>query len=918
MKHLTSLFTQFFSYLYQKKVFGLLIVGFVFTAVVSWVYLNSAIQKNINFRLDHELNHVVNSLNSNIANHANTLGYVQAYFKTEGLPTPKKFRRLAESIEIQQVNHGLQGVGYISIVKKEELKKFIADHKSLPFFNLDWLKPGREIYAPITMVEPMTRLRSSRLGYDMMLEDSRREAILQTIQSTGPILSKPLNRIQVQDPSPQTSLILLAPFFNSLQTPLTPEDRLKNIRGVIYVPLRMKNFFEATLGLPSSVNERVNFKITHLDAKSKNETVLYERFDATPDHEALTKSRIIEVYGHLWRVEITTFPNFFYFGDRYLANTVAFCFLLLIGLLWSLFKQTQNLLSHEKKAKELMESAILQSREQTKKLKLLNEINGQANLELDIAHSADNVFNASLPLSQSSNAFLFLAQTLENPEKISFYRSYGFEAEQLQTMDISLQEVNQMFEGGLILKNENSSHALYSRFVHSTDSFFDWILIPLPSLEFKRSGFLFLGRKHHKTYTDTDIELIESLATQFGNRLDNLRLFKKVEDSNKVKTAFLSNMSHEIRTPLNAITGFSEILESAKTPSEKHNLIEGIKKNTSLLTSIIDNILDISKIEFGRLFIQKKLISTSELVRGLQADLEPRAKSKGLQFAIESKGSLPSTIEADESRVKQILINLVGNAIKFTQKGSVKLQVYCETTNANEPWLIFNIVDTGIGISQASQAELFQSFTQVEASHTRRFGGIGLGLALSRRLAQQFGGEVTLLHSQLQMGSTFQLKVPCGPLKGTTWIRHIFAELETPQKVKKVNPLVDLKDKRVLIVEDSEDNQEIFQFFLNSVGAVTDVIDNGEDAVKKVLLNSYDLILMDIQLPRMDGLEATRRIRLGGFTNPIIALTAHASSEEKMNCLRAGCIDLITKPVTQLTLIKKIQTIIEENTHVER
>lgn len=919
MKQIRQLFTELFNYLYQKKVFSLLIFGFIFTAILSWAYLNSAIEKNINFRLEHELNSIVNAVNTNIFNHANTLGYLQAYFRTEGPPPQKTFRRLAEGIEIQQINHGIQGLGYITIVKKENLQKYINKNKSRAFFSTEWLKPGRDLYAPITMIEPMTRQRSLRLGYDMLLEESRREAILQAIQSTSPTISKPLKSLMTRDQSAMASLLLLIPYYKTIETPLTPEERIKQVQGLIYIPMRMRNFFEATLGPPNSRNERVNFKISYLDSNSQSEIPLYERFDQTNPDQAdmrFARSRIIDIYGHKWKVTVAPFPNFFYFGDRYLANAVACCFVLVIGLMISLFKQTQNLLTHEKKAKEFMESAVRQSREQTKKLKILNEVTGQANLDLDILHNAEQFLNASLPLSQSSHAILYLGMSFENPDKISFYRAEGFRENEINTADLNLDTLRTLMEGSMVLKNEKGADSVFSKLLNVPDTFSDWVLVSIPSRDLRRCGLLFLARSTKKTFTDIDIELIESLISQFAIRLDNLRLFKKVEDSNKMKTAFLSNMSHEIRTPLNAITGFSEILESANTPEEKHSLIEGIKKNTTQLTSIIDNILDISKIEFGRIFINKKTISLSVLVKSVQNDMEIRAKAKGLHFEVTSIGSLPSSIETDESRVKQILINLIGNAIKFTEKGGVKLQVSCNTSIKNDPQLIFNVIDTGIGISFKSQAELFQSFSQLETSHTRRFGGIGLGLALSRRLAQQFGGDVTLTESELGHGSTFTLKIPCGNLTETKWIQHLYQDLEIADSPKTKKEFVHLKDKKVLIVEDSADNQEIFQFFLNSAGAKTDVIDNGEDAVKKVETSPYDLILMDIQLPKMDGLEATRRIRSQGFKKPIIALTAHASAEEKINCLQAGCIDLITKPVTQMTLINKIQTIIEENNYV--
>lgn len=893
-----------------------MIFGFVFTAIISWSYLNSAIEKNIDFRLDHELNTIVNAVNSNIFNHANTLGYVQAYFKTEGLPSQNTFRRLAESIEIQQINHGIQGLGYISIIKKNELAQFIKEHRYQPFFNVEWLQPGRELYAPITMVEPLTRSRSSRLGYDMLLEDSRREAVMQAIQSSTPSISKPLLPVVTSEIAPQPTLILLMPFYKTIETPLTPKERLEKIRGIIYIPMQMKKFFEATLGLPITNRERVNFKISYIDQASKTEIPLYERFDkesARSTDLSREKSHLINVYGHKWKITVAPFPNFFYFGDRYLANAVACCFLLVIGIMISLFKQTQNLLEHEKKTNELMETTIRQSHDQTKKLKILNEVSGQADLDLDIQHNTNDFFNASLSLSTSSHALLFLGQLLENPEQISFCRSFGFAENEVNKTDLSLETIRGLTEKGMLCKNENHADEALKKIITARDHFLDWMIVRVPSREFRHCGILFLGKVAQKPYTDIDFELIESLVSQFGTRLDNLRLFKKVEDSNKVKTAFLSNMSHEIRTPLNAITGYAEILEKANSTDEKRNLIESIRKNTSQLTSIIDNILDISKIEFGRIFINKKNTSVSSLVQSIQLDMETRASEKGLRFAVEAVGSIPSIIETDESRVKQILINLIGNAIKFTEKGSVELQIDCDTTRPAEPLLVFNIVDTGIGISEKSKHELFQSFSQVETSNTRRFGGIGLGLALSRRLAQQFGGDVILKQSRLHQGSTFSLKIPCGPLTGVRWISKLFEDSKHSQDSPQPRVAVDLKNKRVLIVEDSEDNQEIFQFFLNSAGLKTDVIDNGEDAVKKASQTPYDLILMDIQLPKMDGLEATRRIRSEGFTKPIIALTAHASIEEKMNCLKAGCIGLITKPVTQVTLIKRIQTIIEEN-----
>lgn len=906
-----------FPYLYKKKVFTLLITGFVLSAFASWAYLTSAIQDNIDYRLENELNRINAAINSNVHNYANTLAYVHAYFKTQGLPERLNFRRLAENIRVQQAHHGIQALGYITVVKRNQLKSFVLQHRNIPFFTTDSLIVGREVYAPLTMIEPLDALKLQNLGADMLLEKARGDAILEAISSAGMTLSKPTLNFEIQKSGPQQALFLLLPFYKTPNVPEDQERRYEQAHGLIFIPIRMRDFFESVLSKPNISNERVNFDINYLDETLKSEIPLYRRFDTSTDKDALSKSRVLDIYGQKWKLTVTTFPQFFYFGDRYLANTVALTFILFVGLLLSLFKQTQNLLKHEMKTKELMELTIVHSREYAGKLKRLNDMNSQTDLKLDLNHIVKDFFNASLPVSQSSHAFLYCSLLLDSQESVSLYEARGFQPSDLKVQSRSITQLNEMMAENLVLKKDRLSQPLYSEFIRKPDEFSDWILIAIPSREFRRCGLLFLAREKGASFSDIDIEIIESMVTQLGVRIDNSRLFKKVEDSNKVKTAFLSNMSHEIRTPLNAIAGYSEILEQSHSVSQKHALIEGIKKNTTQLTSIIDNILDISKIEFGRIFIHKKIFSLSYLMKGIESDLESRARDKGLSFKIESIGSLPTFIESDESRIKQILFNLIGNAIKFTERGSVVIKIKCDTSHTTNPCLVFNIIDTGMGIPVLRQTELFQSFTQVDDSMTRKFGGIGLGLALSKRLAQQIGGEVSLLGSQPSLGSTFQLKVPCGNLIGAKWIKNIFDDListiPTIDHVKTKLNHNELKNKKVLIVEDSPDNQEIFKFFLTSAGAISDVIDNGEDAVNYARTSNYDFILMDIQLPKMDGLEATRQIRLAGYKKPIIALTAHASAEEKLSCLKAGCIDLITKPVTQVNLIQKIQTIIEEN-----
>ena len=411
------------------------------------------------------------------------------------------------------------------------------------------------------------------------------------------------------------------------------------------------------------------------------------------------------------------------------------------------------------------------------------------------------------------------------------------------------------------------------------------------------------------------IGLLLSFFKQFENTISHEAKEKSLlEESNRMKSAFLANMSHEIRTPLNAITGYSEILTRTENQDDRIQLIENIQKNSSHLTGIIDNILDISNIEFGKMTIHTQQISIRSLFEDVLITMFNRAESKGIKFEIKTEGLLPEYVLAAESRVKQVMTNLLGNAVKFTEVGGVSLKFKIDINSSGQKFIIVHVKDTGIGISKHDQAELFQSFSQVDVSSTRRFGGVGLGLVVSKRMAQQFGGDVSLIDSRIGRGSTFELKIPCGDLQDVAWSDNFLTDLSQSKNTSQLQNVNQLAGKRILIVEDSEDNQDIFQFFLRSVGAVTDVVDNGISAIRRVREEDYDLILMDIQLPQMDGLEATRRLRIEGFKNPIIALTAHASAEEKLSSLESGCLGLITKPVSQDTLIKQILTIINDST----
>lgn len=396
-----------------------------------------------------------------------------------------------------------------------------------------------------------------------------------------------------------------------------------------------------------------------------------------------------------------------------------------------------------------------------------------------------------------------------------------------------------------------------------------------------------------------------------------LREAKLAADAaNLAKSKFLANMSHEMRTPLGAIQGFVELLASpGQTESERQHCVQRIKRSVRNLTELIDDILDLSKIEAGKLRIERRRFALLPELGDVYSMLRHQAEAKGLSLRFQFGGPIPRTIESDPARIRQILLNVVGNALKFTHTGGVTVDVFVrEQPGKPNVWhLVLMVTDSGCGISPDQQAQLFQPFVQADSSMTRRYGGTGLGLILSRKLARALGGDVALSHSIPGQGSTFVVQLDPGPLDPAEMIEQVNEKhlLGAPQPAAPpVDPV--LNGVRVLLAEDVPDNQELVRFFLSSSGAQVDVVANGAEALRRAMESSYDVVLMDIQMPVLDGYAATRRLREMGFRGSIVALTAHAMREDRQRCYDAGCNGYLSKPFSRDTLIEIVSRLSRE------
>lgn len=393
--------------------------------------------------------------------------------------------------------------------------------------------------------------------------------------------------------------------------------------------------------------------------------------------------------------------------------------------------------------------------------------------------------------------------------------------------------------------------------------------------------------------------MIESLKAQTSERLN-------AEHASLAKNIFLANMSHEIRTPLNSILGFSELLrDNNLEPKEREQYVGIIKRTGNSLMSIIRDILDIARIEAEQITIEYSIFSIEQLLLDIKELLRLRCAEKGIELIFEKQEPVNALIRSDLTRVRQILINVLGNAIKFTDKGYIKLKYFVVNDS-----LVFNIQDTGAGISPAQMGSLFRPFSQGDSSVRKRYGGTGLGLMISKRLAQLLGGDVNLIKSELGVGSVFEVRIQYDFVEGAE---------QKPTPVQHLDDSINesiIKDKKILVVEDSLDNQLLINVHLSRCGALLDMVNDGLQGLEKSAAKKYDLIIMDMQMPVMDGYSATRKLREAGFDVPVLALTGFAMKGDEEKCLSAGCNAYLTKPFDRLKLVSAVAKILSQKTNL--
>jgi signal transduction histidine kinase/ActR/RegA family two-component response regulator len=416
-----------------------------------------------------------------------------------------------------------------------------------------------------------------------------------------------------------------------------------------------------------------------------------------------------------------------------------------------------------------------------------------------------------------------------------------------------------------------------------------------------------------KKLKQAQIEALQTLAKSVVTHMVLRDQKKKLEEekeralqSVKIKEQFLANMSHEIRTPLNGIMGLTNLLLTSRLSEEQHAFLKHIKNSADNLLIIVNDILDFSKIESGKLTLESVSFSLSQLFESTIGLFKNKAEQKGLQLVASLSRDIPDLVVGDPVRVTQVLNNLTDNAIKFTESGKVSIRIHPHAQSERAITLLFTVQDTGIGIPENKMSAIFESFTQANNDTTRKYGGTGLGLAISKRLVEAQGGKLWV-HSKENEGTTFQVLLSF----------PIASRQQTPDKG--VAPEADSSGNiRVLVAEDNEVNQLIISKVLKARKFDVTIASNGQIALEELQKKDYDIVLMDIQMPVMDGYEAISFIRSSQASYqhvPIIALTAHAIKEEIEKCLAAGANDHVAKPFQPDDLAGKIEKLVDKYRH---
>jgi signal transduction histidine kinase/CHASE1-domain containing sensor protein/ActR/RegA family two-component response regulator len=797
-----------------------------------------------------------------------------------------EFADWVRSRDLKREFFGAMGMGFIRKVPVGEIEQFLARTRGdgEPGFSI---RPA-EIPAPldryvIEFIEPLATNQEA-MGYDIGSEENRRRAADEAAATGRPTMTAPITLVQAIGDGPGF-LFLHAVYRNN--TPIgTTEQRIAATEGWVYFPILFKSVLEGTA---DTVDGELDFEIFYGSSRDIA-TMLYdddkhlagtERVVAKRDYHDRKFSRFDTVTVGQRPLTLVTSTT-----DKFVAGSVAPVWGILCG--------------------GALLSALAGG--------LIYVISGTAQRATALAAAkTKEIERAAAALARNEAALRFTS-------RLASVGWWEFEvadkrviwSEQTRRIHRVSDEFQPSLESAINFYAPEARSRISAALQNAIDHHKPFNLeLPMFAADGTKLWVLAQGEPIIRD------GVVVSVFGAFQDVTEQVVSRQKAEDASRSKSEFLANMSHEIRTPMTAILGFTDLLaedgDIAQAPERRRDAIHTIRRNGQHLLTLINDILDVSKIEAGKMTVEHIPTEIHKIVEDVLSLMRVRTQAKGIGLSVVYGTEIPRSFRSDPVRIKQILVNLIGNAIKFTERGNVTIRVSFDPVGPHGGTLVLAVQDTGVGMTEAQLARIFRPFSQADETMTRTFGGTGLGLTIARRLAQLLGGEISV-QSTHGKGSTFTVTLATGHIPvGETW-NPTGATVSAVPQVARPEELPSLSGVRVLLAEDGIDNQRLISFFLTRAGAALTVVDNGKKAIEALSMAiadgtrliepaPFDLVLMDMQMPEIDGYSATRRLRTMGCTLPIVALTAHAMAGDRQVCLDAGCDDYTTKPIDRVALI---------------
>ncbi len=891
-------------------------LGFVITLFI-WAWSVSAQTQNIASQLHFDAQTRIRLINYTMSGNIEVLTSIERFFASTTNVDREEYRSF--TLPLLARTPSLLGISWLQMVPDEERDGFEQELRREGFgnfriFEIDAASVGRHrgktsVYAPVTYTEPYERNQDS-LGFDYYSDPLIKQAMDQAARTGEPVSSSAMRHFWMpEDDKVASDFIIVLPVFEKPAAGTKTYSGLRKLRGFVLGLFRAAALVNASFEQAPALGLNIEFHDVDSERgvaaapmyvyRSRLDSYSQSGDSLSGTHELSHFARIEEIsfLQHHWQLIFTTTKAYLARHQTWHPWALSLAGIL-VSFLFAGYIYTLQIKNDRVISLVSARTAEIEERKQIEER--LRE--GEERFRSAIAAMQEGL------IVQNRKGVVQLCN--RKAEEM-----FGYASGTLVGNSAWREEWRMFDEQGAPLAM--SEHPARKALLEDTILYSRIIQVEIPG-EGKRRWFSVSATPLYGPQQSTPYAVVST----FGDITDRAEAEKErqaqseelaekntlLARATEFKSQFLANMSHEIRTPLTSIIGYTETLMSNMlSGEEKDSALETVLRNGKHLLRIINDILDLSKIEAGKLTTESIPVNLFDLISDVGNLMQHRAMEQGLAFGFEYDFPIPRIIKTDPTRLKQILFNLVGNAIKFTKKGGVKIHI---SFNKGDQIIKFAVIDTGVGLSQEQQGRLFKAFSQADTSTTREFGGTGLGLVISHQLAAMLGGGVTV-SSEPNKGSVFTVAIATGPIPedGLQYSKASFKR-ESPS-VKPANVIPRFHGS-VLLVEDGEDNQKYISFVLRKTGLEVTIAENGAVGMSKAREGKFDIVLMDMQMPVMDGYTATKNLRAGGYNGIIVALSANIMASDVEKYLTVGCDRCLGKPFERSELYSLIEELLPD------